>query len=84
VWFFINYFFENEDLKENFEPGTYLVKLLNLCRRAFPDKKLYCAKFGPDLILSTIDVPDVEKNISRANLPLQEMNEIRSLVSKFI
>jgi hypothetical protein len=78
---FTNYIVENDELKENFEPGTYLVKLLNLCRRAFPDKKLYCAKFGPDLILSTIDVPDVEKNISRANLPLQEMNEIRSLVS---
>ena len=77
---FANYIVENDELKENFKQGTYLVRLLNLCRRAFPDREQYCAKFGRDQLLNIFNVPDINKNISRANLPLQEMNEISSLI----
>ena len=76
-----NYIETSDNSKSDDKPNNYLVHLLNLCRRAFPEKELYCAKFATDLILSSMDVPDVEKRIPRAYLPLQEMHEIRSVVT---
>lgn len=77
---FTNYFKVDDKTKNGIKPNDYLVRLIELCRRAFPEKKLYCAKFGGDLILESIDIPDVEKRIDRANLPLLEMHEIRSVI----
>ena len=58
--------------------NTYIVRIINQLRKAFPEKENYHVKLGKD-DLSDI-VVDGEKNINKTNLPIDAMYEIRSCI----
>ena len=67
----------NQQTKDN-SINLHLVKIINLLRKAFPEKKNYHVKFGKDGLSDMII--DSEKNIQKSNLPIDAMYEIRACV----
>lgn len=67
----------NHQLKD-YSTNSYLVRIINLLRRAFPDKESYHVKLGKDDLSDMII--DSEKNILKSNLPIDAMYEIRACI----
>lgn len=79
---FIDYFSNND----NTEHKSYIterqnMKILDLCRRAFPNEKRYHAEIQNDILLGSFgDIPMV-KNIEKVKFPLDEMREPRMILT---
>lgn len=58
--------------------NTYIVRIINQLRKAFPEKENYHVKLGKDDLSDF--VVDNEKNINKTNLPINAMHEIRACV----
>ncbi len=67
----------NQQIKDN-STNSHLVKIINLLRKAFPEKENYHVKFGKDDLSDMII--DSEKNIQKSNLPIDAMYEIRACI----
>ena len=79
---FLSYF--NDDIDSKL-PGTLSeqqnMKILNLCRRAFPHEKSYHAKVMEDVLLHSFPDMPIEKNIFKENFPIKEMYEPRNILT---
>ena len=76
-------YIEGDDYSQNQQTKNtsinfHLVKIINLLRKAFPEKKNYHVKFGKDGLSDMII--DSEKNIQKSNLPIDAMYEIRACI----
>lgn len=67
----------NHQLKD-YSTNSYLVRIIDQLRRAFPDKESYHVKLGKDDLSDMII--DSEKNIQKSNLPIDAMYEIRACI----
>lgn len=67
----------NQQIKDN-STNSHLVKIINLLRKAFPEKENYHVKLGKDDLSDMII--DSEKNIQKSNLPIDAMYEIRACI----
>lgn len=64
--------------KKDYSTNSYLVRIINQLRKAFPEKENYHVKFGKDDLSDMII--DSEKNIQKSNLPIDAMYEIRACI----
>lgn len=62
----------------DYSTNSYLVRIIDQLRRAFPDKESYHVKLGKDDLSDMII--DSEKNILKSNLPIDAMYEIRACI----
>lgn len=78
---FIDYYGKDDDAeRKGFITEHHNMKILNLCRRAFPNEKKYHAELLNDVVMKSFgDIP-LEKNIARVDLPLDEMTEPRQIL----
>lgn len=78
---FIDYFGkDDDDDRKGFITERQNMKILDLCRIAFPNEKKYHAEIMNDVVIGSFgDIP-LEKNISKSNLPLEEMGEPRKIL----
>lgn len=58
--------------------NSHIVRIVDLLRLAFPEKKNYHVKLGED-VLSSMAI-DKEKNIPKTSLPIEAMREIKSCI----
>lgn len=68
----------NKQSKDSKSTNALIVGIIDLLRKAFPEKNRYHVKLGEDE-LSGI-VVDSEKNLQKVDLPLKGMQEIRSCI----
>lgn len=78
---FIDYFGKDDDAdRKGFITERQNMKILDLCRRAFPNEQKYHAEILNDVVIGSFgDIP-LEMNIAQRNLPLEEMGEPRKIL----
>lgn len=78
---FIDYFGkDDDDDRKGFITERQNMKILDLCRRAFPNEKKYHAEIINDVVIGSFGNIPLEKNITQSNLPLEEMGEPRKIL----
>lgn len=79
---FLDYFSTEDDTqRRGFITEHQNMQILDLCRRAFPNEKNYHAEIMNDFLTGSFGNIPLEKNIAKANLPLEEMREPRKILT---